>query len=117
MSVELKARTKLCALSVLRMMMRLPRTIENDVMRRQLVRCVTSVGANYRAACRAKSDPDYIAKLKIVEEERDEALYWLEMLTDVGAVPADSLLPLIKEGDEITAIVVASIKTRRANIA
>ena len=117
MSVELKARTKRYALSVLRMTVRLPRTIENDIMRRQLVRCVTSVGANYRAACRARSDADYIAKLEIVEEESDEALYWLELLADTDASSIESLQPLITEGDEITAIVVASIKTRRANIA
>ena len=116
MSAELKERTKRYALAVLRMTLQLPRTIENDVMRRQLVRCATSVGANYRAACRAKSDADYIAKLKIVEEESDEALYWLELLIDTAAMPQETLMPLIREGDEITAIVVSAIKTRRANI-
>jgi len=71
------------------------------------------VGANYRAACRGKSLADVIAKLAIVEEETDEALYWLELISDSGLMPTDRVADLKKEADELTAMVVASIKTLR----
>ncbi len=81
----------------------------------QIVRSGTSIGANYRAACRAKSTADYINKLKIVEEEADETLYWLELLVEAQIIPAADLAPLMKEVDEIVAMTVSSIKTSRAN--
>jgi four helix bundle protein len=80
----------------------------------QLLRAGTSVGANYRAACRAKSTADYINKLKIVEEEADETNYWLELLIEAEIIAAERLADLMREVDEITAITVASIKTSRA---
>ena len=80
---------------------------------RQFLRCATPVGANYRAACRGKSLADVIAKLAIVEEETDEALYWLELISDSGLMPTDRVADLKKEADELTAMVVASIKTLR----
>lgn len=83
-------------------------------MEQQLIRCGTSVGANFRAAARARSRPDFIAKLKIVEEECDEAIYWLELLQSVSKdVPL--IEPLIHEANQILSIIVASIKTARRN--
>jgi four helix bundle protein len=80
---------------------------------RQLLRCATSVGANYRAACRGKSAADVLAKLAIVEEEADESMYWMEMLVDSCAVRNGQAQKLLKEADGIIAMTVASIKTLR----
>ncbi len=77
------------------------------------MRSATSVGANYRAACRARSTADMIAKLKIVEEEADETLYWLELLIEADLMPVSRLTPLMQEVNEIIAMTVASIKTLR----
>ncbi len=76
--------------------------------------CATSVGANYRAACKGKSKADFIAKLGIVEEEGDETMYWMELLIEAGLVPAARLSNLMKEADEIVTMTVSSIKTLRA---
>ncbi len=113
----LKARTKSFALNVIRFVGTLPRNYAADVMGRQLVRCATSVGANYRAACRAKSAADFVAKMKIVEEEADEAIYWMELLGESGFVSTQQVAPLLGEANEIVAMTVASIKTKRANLA
>ena len=91
----------------------LPQTRAFGTIGRQFLRCATAVGANYRAACRGKSLADVIAKLAIVEEETDEALYWLELISDSGLMPTDRVADLKKEADELTAMVVASIKTLR----
>ena len=80
---------------------------------RQLLRSATSVGANYRAACRGKSAADVMAKLAIVEEEADETAYWIELLIEAAIVPQVQLADLLKETDEIVAMTVASIKTLR----
>ncbi|MGB6269398.1 MAG: four helix bundle protein, partial [Olleya sp.] len=80
----------------------------------QLIRCSSSVGANYRAACRAKSDADFINKLKIVEEEADESMYFLELLMEVTDKEHIEMKRLHAEGNELLSIVVASIKTMRA---
>ena len=109
-----KERTKKFGLNVIRLVEALPKTRTADVIGRQILRSATSIGANYRAACRAKSPVDMINKLKIVEEEGDETLYWLELLGESSLVPQAHLLPLAKEGDELIAITVASIKTLRA---
>ncbi len=111
---EFKDRTKKLALRVIRLVGALPRGRTEDVIGRQLLRSATSVGANYRAACRARSTADMIAKLGIVEEEADETLYWLEILIEAELMPADRLKDLVIEADEITAMTVASIKTLRA---
>ena len=111
-----KKRTKLFALAVLKFSGTLPRSYTVDVLGRQLVRCSTSVGANNRAACRAKSAADFIAKMKIVEEEADEAVYWLELLNDGGFANADQVQPLLHEANEIVAMTVASIKTKRMHL-
>lgn len=111
---DMKARTKLFALHIIALVGKLPRTYTAEVLGRQVTRSATSVGANYRAACRARSANDFIAKLKIVEEEADETAYWLELLHESGIVPKDAVTDLLLEGNEIVAIVVASIKTKRS---
>jgi four helix bundle protein len=80
----------------------------------QLMRCGTSVGANYRAACRARSAAEFRAKLGIVEEEADESVYWMELIVESGIIPRERLGDLIQEANEILAMVVASIRASRA---
>lgn len=75
----------------------------------------TSVGANYRASCRAKSRPDFISKMTIVEEEADETIYWLELLAEAGIVKLDIIQPLLREADELLAITISSIRTAKQN--
>lgn len=113
---EFKGRTKKLALRTIRVLEALPKTRTADTLGRQLLRSGTSVGANYRAACRAKSPADMVAKLAIVEEEADESVYWLELLADAKLIRAARLAPLIAEFNEILSIIVASQKTlRRTN--
>lgn len=112
-----KQRTKAFALSVIRLVEKLPKNKIADVIGGQLLRAGTSVGANYRAACRAKSVADIISKLGIVEEESDESAYWMELLTESGLVAQGNLQQLMTEADAITAMTVASIKTlKRRNL-
>jgi len=108
---EMKARTMQYALRVIRLVASLPHNREGDVLGRQLLKAGTSVGANYRAACRSRTDKDFQARMGIVEEEADETLYWLEVLAESGIVKAERLADLHAEGEEILAIVVASLKT------
>lgn len=112
-SAELKQRTKQFALRVIRMTDALPKRRSADVLGRQVLRSATSVAANYRAACRAKSRADFIAKMGIVEEEADETLFWLELIAESSLLPATKLAELSKEADELTAIAVSSIRTAR----
>jgi four helix bundle protein len=112
-SAELKQRTKSFALRVIKLIESLPNTKTADVIGRQLLRSATSVGANYRAACRARSNADFISKMGMVEEEADESLYWLELLIGCGLVTEKKLNELMKEGDELLAITITSIKTAR----
>lgn len=109
-----KERTKKLALRVIRVVEALPRNRSADVIGKQLLRSATSVGANYRAACRGKSASDVIAKLGIVEEEADESIYWMELLIEGGLIPEAKLKDLLTETNEIVAMTVASIKTLRA---
>jgi four helix bundle protein len=109
-----KGRTKSLGLRVIRLVEALPSRTTTDVIGRQVLRSATSVGANYRAACRARSAADMIAKLKIVEEEADETLFWLELLVEAELMPEARLADLMQEADELTAMTVASIKTLRA---
>jgi four helix bundle protein len=108
-----KNRTKELALKVIDLVGGLPAGKTADILGRQLLRSGTSVGANYRASCRGKSIADVISKLGNVEEEADETIYWLELLSDSKLVPASRLDWLLKETDEILAMTVASIKTLR----
>jgi len=110
---QFQTRAKGLALRVIKLAEALPRNSTGTVIGRQLLRSGTSVGANYRAACRARSTADMIAKLKIVEEEADETLYWLELLVEADVMPEERLKPLMAETDEILAMTVASIKTLR----
>lgn len=111
---ELKLRTKEFALRVIRMSDALPKSRAADVLGRQLLRSATSVAANYRSACRARSRADFVAKMAIVEEEADESVLWLELLAESGVLPPKRLRPLLVEADELTAIAVSSIRTARA---
>ena len=111
---QFKNRTKQLGVRIIRMVDALPPSRSADVTGRQILRSATSVGANYRAACRAKSPADIINKLKIVEEEADETLFWQELLIEAELVPQARLAELIAETDEILAMTVASIKTLRA---
>ena len=111
---ELKRRTKQLALRVINLVESLPPTKTSSVLGKQLLRSATSVGANYRAACRAKSTADFIAKLAIVEEEADESIYWLELLAESEQVKLIRVENMLREFDEILSIVVAAIKTSKA---
>jgi four helix bundle protein len=115
-NAELKQRTKEFALRVIRMTDFLPREPAADVLSRQLIRSATSVAANYRSACRARSRADFVAKMALVEEEADESALWIEMLAQANLVPTKRLGPLRQEATEITAIAVSSIRTARARI-
>jgi four helix bundle protein len=111
---EFKRRTRTFGLRVIRLVKALPKSTVGSVIGRQLLRCGTSVGANYRAACRARSRADFVAKMKIVEEECDESLYWIELLKESGEIEPARLEDLIKEAETILSLVVASIKTARS---
>ncbi len=111
---ELKRRTKQFGIRVLKLVEALPNTSVARMLGHQLLRAGTSVGANYRSACRARSRPDFISKLGIAIEEADEFLYWMEILIEAGIVPKGKLSPLMQEGDELIAILTASAKTARA---
>ena len=113
MREQMKNRTKKYAANVWRLCERLPKTREYNAYVNQIVRSSNSVGANYRAAQRGKSTNDFIYKLKIVEEEADETLYFLELLNDINPLLKKQIDPLHKEGNEILSIIVASIKTAR----
>ena len=113
-NAEFKDRTKQFALRVIKVVDVLPQRQAADVIGRQILRSATSVAANYRAACRARSKAEFAAKMGLVEEEIDESAFWLELLCDTDLVPAPKLSALRKEADEITAMVVASIRTTRA---
>jgi len=110
---EMKRRTKQFALRMIRLVESLPRGRIAEVLGRQLLRSGTSVGADYRAACRAKSTADFISKMGTVEEETDESLYWMELLIETKIVEQDKLESLMKEADELLAITVSSINTAR----
>ncbi len=112
MEEMIKQRTKKLAINIIRLCSTLPNKQEFWVISRQLIRAATSVGANYRAVCRAKSTPDFINKLAIVEEEADESIYWLELLEELD-IKNDVLSHSKKEMNEILSIVIASKKTAK----
>lgn len=100
-------------LDVIALTRSMQRDFAGDVLARQLLRSATSIGANYRAACRARSDAEMVAKLSIVEEEADETMYWLTMLRESKTLPATATDPLVAEANELLAMTVASIRTIR----
>ena len=107
----LKVRTKKFALRVLRLYRSLPHTEEARILGRQILRSGTSIGANYRAACRGRSRAEFAAKLGIVLEKADETVFWLELIQDASIVPKEKLSALTKEANELVAIIVASLRT------
>ena len=113
---ELRDRTKKFALRAIRLVDALPGKRVADVIGKQLLRSATSVGANYRAARRARSTAEFQAKLGIVEEEIDESAYWLELIAESGLLKRSRIADLLKEANELTAIIVASIKTSKVNL-
>jgi four helix bundle protein len=115
-SQQLKARTKAFAVRLFKVVDALPRSVAGQTVGRQLIRSATSVGANYRAACRAQSRADFAAKLSIVVEESDETLYWLELIQETGMVKAELLRDIISEANELVAIMLASRKTVKATL-
>ena len=112
---DFKKRTKTFALRIIKLVEALPPGRTADVVGRQLVKSGTSVAANYRAACRAKSQADFIAKLGIVEEEADESAFWLEILVESGLMKKERIEDLADEADQIVALTVSSINTARGH--
>jgi len=115
---ELKMRTKKFALRIISLYQSLPKTKEAQVLGYQLLRAATSVGANYRDACRARSNADFISKITLVEEEADESAYWIELLAESGMIKKELLKEVLKEAGELTAIFTASgttAKLQRSN--
>ena len=110
---ELIRRTKDFGLRAINLVDALPRSPAAKVLGNQLLRSATSVGANYRAACRGRSKAEFIAKLGNVEEEADESAYWIEMIADSGLMPKPTLRALLKEAGELTSIMSASRKTAK----
>jgi four helix bundle protein len=110
---DFKKRTYLFASRIIRMTEALPRNRLSEVLGRQVLRSGTSVGANYRSACLARSRSDFIARLKIIEEECDETIYWLELISDNQLIQANLLEHLIDEARQLCRMITASIKTAR----
>jgi four helix bundle protein len=114
--VELKGRTKELALRVLKLVNALPATTAGQVIARQIVRSATSVGANYRAACRGRSKAEFVSKLQTVIEESDETCYWLELIIEGRLLSQEQVEALLDESNQITAIMVASRKSATRNL-
>lgn len=113
---QLKDRTKHFALRIITLVAALPRTIEGRAIANQLVRCGTSVAANYRATCRARSRSEFVAKMGVVLEEADETQLWLELIMEAKLLPAGRVASLLAETNELVAIFVASRKSASANL-
>jgi four helix bundle protein len=110
---ELKDRTRVFAVEIIKFVRKLPQDTAGAHLARQLVKSGTAVGANYRAACRSKSSADFISKMTTVEEEADETLYWLELLVEADIVLRRTVAAMMAEAEQLLRIVVASIKTAR----
>jgi len=110
---ELKDRTKRFAVDVVQLTRELPNTLDGRRIGQQFLDSGTSVAANYRSACRARSHAEFVSKLGIVEEESDEALFWLELMVETKLVTQQRAAKLLKKADELTAIFVASLKTAK----
>jgi four helix bundle protein len=112
---ELRERTKQFALRIIRLFRALPGKGDAQIVGQQLLRCGTSVGANYRAACRARSKAEFVARLGIVAEEADESVFWLEMIEESKMLNPKRLEEILKEARELTAIFSASLRTAKGN--
>ena len=110
---DLKIRTKNFALRIIKLVESLPKNPTARVIGNQLLRCGTSVAANYRASCRARSKADFISKMGIVEEETDESAFWIEMLVDTNLVRENLVADLLDEAEQLTKIIVSSVNTAR----
>jgi four helix bundle protein len=110
---EMKLRTKTFALRIVRLFRALPHSEEARIIGRQILRSGTSVGANYRAACRSRSRQEFIARLGVVLEEADETVFWLELLADCNIVARPKLDNLTREANELTSIFVSSLRTAK----
>lgn len=110
---RLKERTKDCALRIIRLYQDLPKTTEAQIIGKQLLRSGTSVAANYRAACRGRSNAEFYSKISIVIEETDESLFWMELLYEANIMKKERLADLIKEAEEILKILVTARKNSR----
>lgn len=108
---ELKLRTKKFSIEIINLVERLPNSIATRVIINQIVKSGTSVGANYRAVCRARSDREFVSKMNIVLEEADETLFWLEIIKEKGWIAKEEFDIILREGNELTAIFVSSLKT------
>ncbi|MDH5607090.1 MAG: four helix bundle protein [Anaerolineae bacterium] len=115
-SDELKKRTKDFGIRVIRLVESLPTKKSANMIGHQLMRSATSVGANYRSACRGRSKAEFIAKLGISIEKADESLYWMEIILDTGLAAENQISDLMKEAHELVAILTAAVKTARSNI-
>ena len=113
---DFKLRTRQFALRAIKLVEALPKGRSANVISRQLLRSATSVGANYRAACRARSTAEFLSKMGIVEEEADECVYWLELVADSELLPETRLQEILDEANQIVAVTVASIKTARKSL-
>lgn len=111
---ELRNRTKRFALRIVRLLRSLPRSADAEIMGKQLLRCGTSVAANYRAVCRARSKKEFISRIGVVVEEADESVFWVEMLEESGVFHRVKLEPLLKEARELTAIFTAAERTAKS---
>jgi four helix bundle protein len=109
-----KERTKNFGIEIIRLAESMPKNTASFVIQKQLIRCATSVGSNYRAACRAKTGPDFIYKMSIVEEETDESIYWMEVAIGSGLTEAKNMEWAMKEAEELLKMTVASIRTAKA---
>ena len=114
-AADLKVPTKTFALRIFKLVDCLPKTIQGRAVASQIIRSGTSVAANYRAACRARSRAEFIAKIGVVEEEVDETLFWLELIIDSDLLKAKRIRPLMVEADEVVAIMATSRKSAIAN--
>jgi four helix bundle protein len=112
---QLRQRTKALAVRIVRLYRSLPESRDAQIMGTQLLRCGTSVGANYRAVCRARSKADFVSKIGIVLEEADETVFWLELLIETGIMPEPRVKELLQEARELTAIFTATQRTSRSH--
>ena len=112
---ELRERTKQFALSIIKVVEALPNTVTGRAISNQLVRCGTSLGANYRAACRGRSKAEFNSKLHIVLEEADESVFWLEIIKEKNLLSDDKIISLLNEAEELTKIFSKSYYTAKQN--
>ena len=111
----LRLRTKRFAVRIVNVFRSLPRSPDAQTLGKQLLRCGTSVAANYRAVCRARSKADFVAKMGIVVEEADETVFWIELMTETGVLKPNRVTELLAEANELLAIFSASLRTAKLN--